>query len=312
MESIRCNFCGADQPEKRYELRDWMTGAAQPFTLVCCRVCGLLYLNPRPTISELPEFYPQKYAPYRVPMERTLTGRLASRLQEWVWRRRSGWIKRYSGLAGGELLDVGCANGDFIFGMQHSGQWHCQGIEISPEVAAVARSRTGAEIIEKDMLEARLPTAFYDLITFWDVLEHLPKPYEVLQTAYQSLKPGGWLVIRVPDPGSLSARLFKQDWVNHDPPRHFYAFPRELLITRLDQIGFDEINFHYLTGDYFAFTMSLSIYFSRMHSPLLAGFFKQLSQFAIWRFITIPLFIIPAWLKMSASIIYLAHKPVHN
>ncbi len=98
MESVPCNFCGANQPEKQYDLVDWMTGSAQQFTLVRCGACGLRYLNPRPTSSELPAFYPELYAPYHVPAADTLLGKIRSGFQQMVWQRRSGWIRRYSGL----------------------------------------------------------------------------------------------------------------------------------------------------------------------------------------------------------------------
>ncbi len=193
--------------------------------------------------------------------------------------------------------------------MQRGHAWRGTGIEISPAAAAAARQRSRTEIIEDDLLEANLPPESFDLVTFWDVMEHLSKPFESLQAAYHLLKPGGWLVVRVPDPECLSARVFKQDWVSYDPPRHLYAFPRKILISKLQQIGFEAIQFHHLTGDYFAFTMSLSIYFSRKHFFRPADLFRSFSRSIPLRFITIPLFILPPWLKMGASIHYFAHKP---
>ncbi len=239
--------------------------------------------------------------PTGLPSVTSLTGKIAFWFQQAVWQRRAARIKRYSGLNGGNLLDVGCASGDFLKEMERNPKWQGTGIEISPGAASTARQRTRSKIIEQDLLDARLPSAFFDLVTFWDVLEHLPKPLESLHKTYDLLKPGGWMVIRVPDPESLSARLFKQDWVNHDPPRHFHAFPKKLLISRLYQMGFNNVNFHHLTGDYFTFTMSLSIYFSRKKSSGLASLFRSLSQSTILRFLTIPLFILPAWMKMGAS-----------
>lgn len=309
MEYTLCNFCGSDQPIKQYELTDWMTQSTKTYTLVRCGKCGLFYLNPRPSSAELAMFYPEEYAPFQVPSTNTLQGNLKSKLQRSVWQRRAGWLRRFTGVNGGDLLDVGCARGDFILAMQQNSAWHCTGIEISNATAAATRQRTGARIIEQDLLETDFSQASFDLVTFWDVLEHLPDPLHSLQKAYHVLRPGGWLALRVPDPDSLSARIFKQDWVNHDPPRHFHAFPKKLLVSQLDQMGFQEISFHHLTGDYFSFTMSLSNYFSRIKAKKLAYMARSLSQSAILRFFTIPLFIMPAWLKMGASILYLAKKP---
>jgi SAM-dependent methyltransferase len=103
------------------------------------------------------------------------------------------------------VLDVGCAGGAFVEAAGRCG-YHCVGLEPSRELAAAARGR-GLDV-DNVLLEAHSfePRSF-DMITFWDVLEHVPDPKALLRIAGELLRPDGVLLINFPDIGTLPAKL---------------------------------------------------------------------------------------------------------
>ncbi len=93
-----------------------------------------------------------------------------------------------------KLLDVGCGNGQFLaLAEQH--RWKCEGIELSHELCERARSLCVAELHRGDFLDVDLPAASYDVVTMWDLLEHVLDPDLVLARARELLRPGGCLVV---------------------------------------------------------------------------------------------------------------------
>jgi SAM-dependent methyltransferase len=77
----------------------------------------------------------------------------------------------------------------------------------------------------------------FDLVTFWDTLEHLPNPREALSKARESARPSGWLALTVPNPDSVEARLFGQCWAGWDIPRHLWWPSPEGLSRLLNETG---------------------------------------------------------------------------
>jgi SAM-dependent methyltransferase len=112
----------------------------------------------------------------------------------------------------GRVLDVGCATGDFLKVARERG-WDPLGVDPSParELATAA----GLRIVGRTIGEAQVEPASVDLITFWDVLEHLPNPVAVLQQAVRLLSPRGLIAVTVPDAGNSVARLSGQRWFGY-------------------------------------------------------------------------------------------------
>jgi 2-polyprenyl-3-methyl-5-hydroxy-6-metoxy-1,4-benzoquinol methylase len=102
----------------------------------------------------------------------------------------------------GSLLDVGCATGSFLSVAQAKG-WECRGVEVSEFAAAEARKRTGAEIFCGKLEDAPFGDGTFDVITMWDLLEHLPEPLLGLEQARRLLKPSGLLLVNTPNENSL-------------------------------------------------------------------------------------------------------------
>ncbi len=253
MEANACPLCGAQQAALAYQIRDWEHGLGGLFSLLRCGECGALYLRPRPTADEIACFYPADYAAYK-----------REALQEGSWLSRRlrvyGLEKRCRAVArlakGGRLLDVGCATGDFIALMRRYGNWDVVGVELDVRAASLARERYGLEVLNSSVDALEMPPASFDVITLWDVLEHLPDPRLSLRRMAAWIRPGGHLVIRTPDAGSLYARVWGPYWAGLDVPRHVVVFDRASLARLLASNGFAIGRMWSLSGSYA--TMALS------------------------------------------------------
>jgi SAM-dependent methyltransferase len=120
-------------------------------------------------------------------------------------------IQRYK--QGGRLLDAGCASG-VLLGLAADAGWDVTGVEPSEVLAAKAKENLNGRgmVICATLQEAGLPLAAFDVLTLWDVLEHVREPVPFLRTCTSLLRPGGYLIANVPDIGSRPARLLGERW----------------------------------------------------------------------------------------------------
>lgn len=229
MEYVNCNLCGGRNHRRRYQLSDTNYGLAGKFTLVQCRDCELVFLNPRPTKSEIGLYYPEsRYHPYK-----TIHAVGATFPGPTHWRR-AHWLTQQKEPA--KLLDVGCGNGLFLVAMRGFG-WQCVGVEPNEAAGQHARDTLGLKVHIGDVFLLR-SAATFDLITLWDVLEHVHSPADVLAHCNRLLKPGGIVALHVPNWDSIERRLFRERWTGLDVPRHLYHFSPRTLRQLLNLSGF--------------------------------------------------------------------------
>ncbi len=140
----------------------------------------------------------------------------------------------------GTILDIGAATGFFMKIAQDEG-WTVSGIEISPYAAEVARKK-GLDIQLGTFGTTEIPQNSFDVITMWDVLEHLADPVSDLERAYGTLKPGGLLLINTPDSSSMYARFFGRRWHLIVPPEHIHYFNKKSIGSFLERGGFTTVD----------------------------------------------------------------------
>lgn len=138
-----------------------------------------------------------------------------------------------NGFSGKRICDVGCATGQFLQMMADRGASRVFGIDASKECIDIGRSR-GFECVEGDFL--RISDVF-DVITMWHLVEHLPKPQEFIQHAFDLLSPGGWLLIETPVIGVVS-EAFGANWRYFMPTEHINLFPMDSLVRVCCDAGF--------------------------------------------------------------------------
>jgi len=251
METVTCNLCGVDESEPLFKGRDRLLGGTETFQWVRCRRCGLIYLNPRPTLAEMARYYPTNYEPFT----------RHERAENWLARLRYRvYIHKLRRIAGqepkpGRLLDVGCGIGDFMLGMRQRG-WEVHGVDLSPNAVALARQK-GLDVFQGQLFDVLYAEQSFDLVTMWDVLEHLHDPGAYLARVAQLLRPGGKFVVTLPNPHSLDFRLFGPAWTGLDVPRHLYVFVRPALLALLQRAGLEVSSARCITGGQRVSTWSL-------------------------------------------------------
>jgi SAM-dependent methyltransferase len=217
-------------------------------------------------------------------------------------------ILRKASVQKGSLLDVGCATGDFLQAFHAISDWDVMGLEIVPEAAAAARAK-GLSIIEKKLEDANLEAGTFDVITLWDVLEHMPDPTQILKICYDVLKPGGMLVIKCPDPAGKEAALFKESWIGYEAPQHLFGFPKMVLVNKLRGIGFESVTTSQTGSDYSAFFVSFGHWLKQRGRISLSKFIIRATRKPLGRILAGILVRPFRWLGIRSSCTYYVQKP---
>lgn len=141
----------------------------------------------------------------------------------------------------GKLLDVGCAMGFFVeLALIHG--YDAYGIDPSSYAATHAQKLVGKKRIQhKTLSTARFSKRSFDIITMFDVFEHVDDPRKILQQAYSLLKPGGLLVIATGNTDSIWARIAKKHWTFYIPPQHLFFFNNKNIIKLLGVYKFSPL-----------------------------------------------------------------------
>lgn len=234
-ERVPCNLCGTNDYSVFLESPQRVKPEGSLFSatsyavagerLVRCRVCGLIYVNPR-----LPR---QKILDqYRVGEEEMYVREAEARAASFARSLRI--IQAYK--KEGKLLDVGCAAGFFLKVAQEAG-FEVYGVEPNLWLAEWGRKNLSLEVAPGPFEEVPFPPNFFEVVTFWDVLEHLADPFSALQKTNAILKEGGIVVINYPNIGSLSARIFGKNWW-FIVSSHLYYFDRKTMRRMLNEAGF--------------------------------------------------------------------------
>lgn len=262
-EFVPCDHCGSTKEQELFEGPDRLHCLPGLFRVVKCLQCGWIYQNPRPTAETIGFYYPPDYVSFVRAIE--------DEPQWWRrWDRRYGILKQRWSIERlqpkGRLLDVGCATGIFLHEMQLGG-WDVVGIEPNPVAAGYAQQRFGLDVRVGRLRQIELPSASFDVITLWDVLEHLHTPWADLREVHRLLVNGGLLVIQIPNLESLEARWLGPLWLGWDLPRHLYLFPRRALVAALSELGFTVEGSRCVAGSHSAFLMSLQFYLNDRYPP---------------------------------------------
>jgi 2-polyprenyl-3-methyl-5-hydroxy-6-metoxy-1,4-benzoquinol methylase len=239
LEVVACNLCGADDPDVVYEaryrhaetrdlVRTFRASSDELLVdrLVRCRRCGLQYVSPRVTGTDIVEAYSRGDDPAYVSQVEARKRTFADAIVR---------IERLAG-ASGRLLDVGTAAGAFLAAARDRG-WEVEGCEPNRWMSEWGSRHYGIQIRTGELFEQDFQSRSFDVVTLWDVIEHTPDPSRVILHVAGLLKPGGLLVVNYPDIGSWIARLLGRRWPFLSSV-HLYYFTRETMARFLEARSF--------------------------------------------------------------------------
>jgi len=308
METVSCNLCGCTSATPFATVPDLLLERLDVSAkLVQCPSCQLVYQNPRPTLAEIGQHYPPEYEPYVDHAVEKKRNWLLQKAIDYGVGKRCRFVTRHK--REGALLDIGCAAGTFLVGMRERGNWRLHGVELSADVARLARERHDLDVFAGTLEEAAYPDATFDAVTMWDVLEHLHDPAGSLREIYRILQPGGVLVIRVPNLASWDAEWFGDAWAGLDAPRHLYIFTPDTLSEMLVQSGFDVLDHSCAIGGYMTFALSVRFWLTARHaSPRTRQTLSRILYHPMARLLSAPFFFIPSQLRRGPLLVTTAHK----
>jgi 2-polyprenyl-3-methyl-5-hydroxy-6-metoxy-1,4-benzoquinol methylase len=212
---------------------------SQTFTLNSCASCRCLFLNPLPGDDEIARFYPAQYW-------WNAAGPGLLKTLESIYRRIAlhDHVSFISGAAAGErrgrekdLLDVGCGSGT-LMGLLKERGFRPVGVDFSAEAAKVAAQENGVRVVVGSLVDAAFPDESFDLVTLFHVMEHVTNPREVLAEVARILKPGGAVILQVPNIDSWQFRIFGAKWYGLDIPRHVIDYSKDAMLKLLNESGF--------------------------------------------------------------------------
>ncbi len=266
METVSCLLCGSMAAQPYLQLPDYQLERPEVrASLVRCQECGLIYQSPRPTRQEMPAHYPDAYPRYQPEARQGKKSFLLQQAEDFGMEKRCRTVTRHK--PAGALLDIGCATGVFLHGMQKHPGWTLKGLELSEKAASLARRQYGLEVVTGSIDEVRFPESAFDAVTLWDVLEHLHDPAAALVEISRILKPDGILVFRIPNGDGWDARLFGPYWSGYEPPRHLYVFSRSHISRLLQQTGFSVLQMSGEYGGYMNVILNVRFYLTGKGVP---------------------------------------------
>lgn len=184
----------------------------------------------------------------------------------------------------GKLLDVGCAMGFFVQQAIAAG-YDAYGIDPSAYAISQANSGIAGRLRQATVATAKYEKGSFDIITLFDVFEHLLDPLTSLKKLSQLLAPGGIIVIATGDTGSLAARIFGRRWTFYNPPQHLFYYDRKTMSEILARGGIKPFRW-FRVGKVLSLGYILHLAYTLSEVPAARDFLKLAVKF---KFDTLPL-----------------------
>lgn len=231
MANDACRLCGTGEAR--------LAAVVDGCQFVRCAGCGVERMASYPSARQIEEFYDTGYMTKKF-------NNLGHHLHFTKEYRETYFAEKtltfadlrmdLADMNGKKLLDVGCANGQFL---EYAGKFGMEsiGIDISEEMVNAGRE-AGLNCLVKDLFDM---DGEFDMLTYWDVIEHVANPRQVLQKTRELLVQGGEVVIQTPCTGMIS-ELFGDKWLYYLPVQHLHLFSQESLFKLLSDTGFSVVS----------------------------------------------------------------------
>jgi 2-polyprenyl-3-methyl-5-hydroxy-6-metoxy-1,4-benzoquinol methylase len=252
MDKVKCPICYTEVEERNFKEAYVSPYNNQEYKRYECPNCDVHWWEP---LKIIPEFYESEVFENYV----VLHEGIGTRLSEW----HKPFFKYFPSNVRGKLLDVGCADGRFLRHAKEQG-FEIWGIDFDKKSVESAKRNLNIDTVFAMSLEefyeyAKEKNIKFDVITFFEVLEHQDKPREFLEMVKWLLKEGGYIAGSVPNREGLFVEIsWKYYHVDH-PPHHFLRFSKSSLEKALNFSGFKDVEVYKLDFPF----IELSPYFEK-------------------------------------------------
>jgi SAM-dependent methyltransferase len=194
--------------------------------LIKCAACTVVFSLDEPDLPRIVQHYSTEYFSGNVEYADYLAEEPSHRTQACRYLNAIRTI----GITGTRLFDIGCATGFFLDEARKAG-WEVAGCDVSEAAVGYARDTLRLPVGRGDFLQVSGTESVFDVVTAFNVFEHLPKPRAVADHLARIVRPGGHLVFETWDHQSWAARLLGRRWHQWDPPFVPYYYTRQALET---------------------------------------------------------------------------------
>jgi SAM-dependent methyltransferase len=236
-----CPLCGGRLSDHdAITTGDRLLGVPGEFTVLECAACRSGVTTPFVAETELATLYEGEYGPHDEWSPNLLIRAIikpAKAIYAWHALRSQpfSWLEEHDG----KLLDVGCGRGEQGQMLKARG-WQVEAVEPDPDACAFVAAR-GVKAHQGSLTTVDLEDESFDVVLFHHSLEHVADPNADLARAFALLKPGGRVLIAMPNYGCWQRKTFGGDWFNLELPRHRIHFTDASLRTAVERAGFDSI-----------------------------------------------------------------------
>jgi 2-polyprenyl-3-methyl-5-hydroxy-6-metoxy-1,4-benzoquinol methylase len=292
LEHVSCGFCGSESFQKLYSAPKHSPYAE--CSIVQCDDCGLIRTNPRPSQDTLFETYTDDY----YSRKDTVVSGFGDRYKIFAMKHSLAYLYPFTIPfhlpPEAKICDVGCGAGQWLKLLRSAyPDANLYGFEIDTKTAESASNSCRAEVHSGNFLNNNWESNSFDFITFWEVLEHISNPKEVLKEAKRLLKPNGYVIASLPNIESIYSKGFKQFWWALAFDAHLYHYSKKTLTNLVQACGlepsyaflpFIHPTIHYNVQTYLC-ELKFTDFKGKKHYPLLSAtseFLKLLdkSQFS--------------------------------
>jgi SAM-dependent methyltransferase len=194
----------------------------EEFKICKCQGCGFVFTNEYPDEKGISGYYESDDYISHNDKAKGFLNQVFLIARNIMLRRKKRIVENASGIKKGNLLDIGCGTGYFAGTMKKAG-WDVTGIEPNRKAKEFGTENFALRIIGPERI-SELPSAGFDCITMWHVLEHFHDPFIYAAEIKRLLKAGGVCICALPNCSSFDAKHYAEAWAAYDVPRHLWHF----------------------------------------------------------------------------------------
>jgi len=191
--------------------------------------CGMVYVNPRPEADKIVEGYSEG-------SDENFVSQAKGR--ELTFKKCLNIIEKHKPNKG-KVLDVGTAGGSFLKVAKDNG-WEVKGVEPNKWLCNWGQQNYGIKIEQGVLTKELFEGEKFDVITLWDVLEHVPDPNQTLEIVHSLLKDDGLLIVNYPDYNSSVGKVLGNRWMFWLSVHLFY-YTKKTIVQQLRMQSFEVI-----------------------------------------------------------------------